>query len=261
MARFALRFVLTSVLLCSGVAFAQGNFAHFAYGSGYQTTFTFMNISTTDPANVNLYFYNSDGSSLQADVSGVGKVGPYNFTIPAGASKTVALLGDPAAASSTEGWAQLVVADGYPAVRGQGSFRRHLAGQPDFEAVVPLTGANPACIVYFPNDNPQVLIPFDNTTGQYLTALAFANSSGINQTLQLDYYDESYQKIISKTMTMSAFSHVAFRTIDNGVGSDAVLNGKKGILRIQATSRDFAVLGLLFNYTGPFTSILPVVDR
>ncbi len=263
MARFALRLALASVLLCSGLAFAQGNFAHFAYGAGYETTFTFINLSTTDAANVNLYFYNSDGTSLQADVQGVGPVGPYNFTIPAGGSSTVALAGDPSAVASTEGWAQLVVVGGYPAVRGQGSFRRHIGSLPDFEAVVPLTGANPQCIIYF-DENPQVLVPFDNTTGQYLTALAFANSGAATQTLQLDYYDESYQKIVSKTLTMNAFAHVAFVTYSpasSTTGSDPILTGKKGVLRITPSSPDFAVLGLLFNTTGPFTAILPILNR
>lgn len=264
MARFPLRLVLAGVLLCSGLAFAQGDFAHFAYGAGYQTTFTFINLSTSDTANASLSFYKSDGSALQADVQGVGPVGPYNFTIPAGGSKTVALAGDPAAAASTEGWAHLDVVGGYPTVRGQGSFRRHLGSLPDFEAVVPLTGANPECVIYFPNSNPQVLVPFDNTAGQYLTALAFANSSAGTQTLQLDYYDESYQKIVSKTLTMNAFAHVAFVTynpVDPATGSDPALTGKKGVLRIQATSQDFTVLGLLFNTTGPFTAILPILER
>ena len=118
MARFSIRPTLAALLLCSGLALAQGDFAHFTYGSGYQTTFTLVNMSTMDSANVNLFFYASDGTSLQADVQGVGPVTPYNFPIPAGGSKTVALVGDPAAANSTEGWAQMIVVDGYPEVRG-----------------------------------------------------------------------------------------------------------------------------------------------
>ena len=265
MTRFALRLALAGLLICSGLAFAQGDFAHFTYGAGYQTTFTFINLSTTDPANANLYFYNSDGTSLQAAVQGVGNVTPYNFTIPPGGSTSVALVGDPAAASSTEGWAQLSVVGGYPTVRGQGSFRRHLPGLPDFEAVVPLSNSAPICFVPPPNPSPVTLIPFDNTVGQYVTALAFSNTGSVTQVLQLEYDDQMNQKIVSKTVTLVPFGHFAFVTNGAGTagpadGSDPSLAGKKGVLRIQATSQNFAVLGLLFNTTGPFTAILPITQ-
>jgi hypothetical protein len=264
MARLAVRIILAGLLLCSGFAFAQGSFAHFAYGAGYQTSFTLVNLSTTDSANVNLFFYNSDGTSLQADVQGVGPITPYNFTIPAGGSKTVVLAGDPAAAKDVEGWAQLAVPGGYPTVRGQGSFKRHFPGLPDFEAVVPLTSDSSACILSFPLQTPGVLIPFDNTNG-YLTALAFANTGSSTQTLQLEYDDESYQKIATSTLTLAPSTHVAFVTYVAGAGSDPAVAGKKGVLRIQdttlqATAQDFAVLGLLFNPTGPFTAILPITQ-
>jgi len=258
MARFSIRLILATLLLCSGLALAQGSFGHVVYGSGWQTTFTFVNMSTADPANVSLNFYNNDGTALQADVQGVGKVTPYNFTIPAGNSKTVILVGDPAAPADTEGWAQLVVVDGYPTVRGQGAFRRHLNNQPDFEAVVPLTSYDSACILPFPNQNPGVLLPFDNTTGAYTTALAFANADTVTQTLQLEYDDESNQKIISKTLTLPPNNHIALLTNVAGAAGDPILAGKKGVLRITATSKFFAVLGLLFNSTGPYTAILPI---
>lgn len=258
MARFSIRLILAALLLSSGLAFAQGSFAHFAYGSGWQTTFTLVNPSTADLATVSLSFYNSDGTSLQADVKDVGKVTPYNFTIPAGNSKTVALVGDPAAASSTEGWAELIVSGNYPKVRGQGAFRRHLNGQPDFEAVVPLTNFDSDCLLSFPNQNPGVLLPFDNTTGQYTTALAFANSSANTQILQLEYDDELNQKIVSKTLTLAPNNHVALLTNVAGAAGDPALAGKKGVLRIQATTKIFAVLGLLSNSTGTLTAILPI---
>lgn len=262
MARFSIRLIPAALLLCSGLAFAQGDFAHIAFGAGYQTTFTFVNLSTTDLATLNLYFYNSDGTSLPADVQGVGKVTPYNFTIPAGGSKTVALVGDPAAANTTVGWAQLAVVGNSPKVRGQGSFRRHFNGLPDFEAVVPLTNHNSECLVPFPNQNSSVLVPFDNTTNQYTTALAFANTSGTAQVLQLEYDDESNLKIVSKTLTLPPNNHIAFDTTAAGDGNlaarDPILAGKKGVLRIQATSQFFAVLGLLFNSTGPYTALLPI---
>jgi hypothetical protein len=258
MARFSVRLILAELLLCSGLAFAQGDFAHFVYGAGWQTTFTLVNLSTADPADVSLYFYNSDGTSQQADVKDVGKVTPYTFTIPAGGSKTVALVGDPAAAAQTDGSAQLVVVGGSATVRGQGSFRRHLNGQPDFEAVVPLTSYGSECILPFPKPNPLVLLPFDNTTGEYTTALAFANTSTDTQMLQLEYDDESNQKIVSKTLTLPPNNHIAFVTTKAGDASDPILAGKKGVLRIQATTKFFAVLGLLFNSTGPYTAILPI---
>lgn len=263
MARFSMRPIVAAVLFCSSFAFAQGSFAHFAYGSGWQTKFTFINMSSLDPAVVSLSFYNSDGTALQADVVGVGKVTPYNFTIPPGNSTTVALVGDPAAKTDTEGWAQLTVAGDYPTVRGQGSFRRHLNNQPDFEAVVPLTSTTQAgfCIPP-PNPNPMILLPFDNTTGAYTTALAFANSDGTTtQGLQLEYDDETNQPILTKTLTLPPNNHVALLTTAAGAAGDPILAGKKGVLRIQPTTQNFAVLGLLFNSTGPYTAILPITQQ
>jgi len=259
MTRSSVCLIPASLLFSSVLAFAQGDFAHFTYGAGYRTTFTLVNLSTTDEADVDLSFYNSDGTSLQADVQGVGPVTLYNFTIPAGASKSVALVGDPAAKASTEGWAQLTVADGYPVVRGQASFRRHLNGLPDFEAVVPLTSHENTNCLYVYNPNPVILVPFDNTNA-YLTALAFANSSGAALPLQLDYRDESNQEIVSKTLTLPPNNHVAFASTltPDGSTQDPILAGKKGVLRIQPASPNFAVLGLLFNSTGPYTAILPI---
>jgi hypothetical protein len=192
----------------------------------------------------------------------VGKVTPYSFTIPAGNSKTVALVGYPAAVKATEGWAQLEVVGGYPTVRGQGSFRRHLGGQPDFEAVVPLTSYDSAaCIIPLPTPNqiPGALLPFDNKTGKYTTALAFANAdSTTTQVLQLEYDDKSNQKIVSNTPTLPPKNHIALLTNLAGDAGDPALAGRKGVLRIQATTQFFAVLGLLFNSTGPYTAILPI---
>ena len=77
----------------------------------------------------------------------------------------------------------------------------------------------------------------------------------------MEYDDETNQPIITKTLTLAANNHIALVTTAAGAAGDPILAGKKGVLRIQPTTQNFAVLGLLFNSTGPYTAILPIVQQ
>ena len=92
----AFRLLLAGFALTAGCALAQGTFAHITYGAGWQTTFTFVNLSSTDTANLSLFFYNEDGTTLAAPVQGGPTGSPYNFSIAPSGATTIVLLGQSA---------------------------------------------------------------------------------------------------------------------------------------------------------------------
>src|SRR5579862_1173626 len=134
MPNYIFRFLALSIL-CAGGAFGQGSFGQIAFGGCWQTTFTLINLDPQNAASVSLFFYGDSGAALSAPVQGVGAVPSYTFTIPANGAQDVVLSNtDP---NTTQGWANMSTAGGV-FVRGQGSYLCHIAGRPDFQAVVPL---------------------------------------------------------------------------------------------------------------------------
>jgi hypothetical protein len=263
-----MRLILGALLVSGTSAYAQGTFAHIAFGglpnvpNGFwQTTFTFVNLSTTGSASIKISFYNDDGSPLSASIAGVGNVTTYQATLLTGATQTIVLSGsNPLVA----GWANVESTNG-AAVRGQGDFRQHVPGKPDFEAVVPLTtlgnsSSNP-CIIPFPNPSPSpgdsavILVPFDNTGG-YTTSIALSNISTANKSFDIEFDTENNSVITTDTLNMNSFNHTAFATTDRYPS----LAGQKGLLRIKASAKDISVIAFLFNNTGPFTTVLPIIQ-
>ena len=245
-------------ILCAGGAFAQqGSFAQIAYGGSWQTTFTLLNLSSAELASVTLSFFGDDGSPLSAPIQGFGNTASYTFTIPEGGAQNVVLSSSDS--TTTQGWATMRVASGV--VRGQGSFRFLLPGGPIWEAVVPLSTPSAAlCILPFPpSPNPVILIPFDNTAGQYITSLAIANTTNAPLAVPIEFDDQSNTPLATDTLNLTAMQHKAFRSIDQY----PQVAGKKGILRIHASASSVAVLGLLSNVTNAsnaITTIIPVTQ-
>ena len=161
------RFLALSILCVTGAFGQQGTFGHITYGGSWQTTFTLMNMSSANPADVTLSFFGDDGLPLNAPVQGAGNVSTYAFTLPpSGAQNVVLFTSDP---QSVQGWASMSVSGA--TVRGQGSFRFLLPNGAISEAVVPLSiSGTPGCILPFPApSDPIILVPFDNTAG-YVTS-------------------------------------------------------------------------------------------
>jgi hypothetical protein len=256
MAKLILRVFGLGILCAAAVFGQQGSFGQIAYGGSWQTTFTLMNLSSTSPVTLTLSFFGDDGSPLNAPIDGFGATAAYTLTIPAGGAQNVVLTGSPV--STTQGWASLNMtsASGGP-VRGQASFRFLLPGGAISEAVVPLTLPGGAlCIVPFPQFNPVILLPFDNTTGQYVTSLAFANTTNSSQTYPIEFDDQSGNPLVTDTLSLTPRQHKAF--VSTKVYSSLV--GAKGVLKIHADPSTLTVLGLLSNMTGAITTIIPVTQ-
>lgn len=254
MPRFILRFLALSVLCATGAFGQQGTFGQIAYGGSWQTTFTLINVSTLGTANVTLSFFGDNGQPLNAPVQGFGVTPVYTFAIPAGGAQNVVLSSSDAA--TTQGWASLSASGG--TVRGQGSFRFLVPNGSGAiaEAVVPLSLPSSAlCIVPFPQFDPVILVPFDNTAGQYVTSLALANSTNGQLTVPIEFDDQSGSPLQADTLNLTAMQHTAFVTTAR---YSTALVGKKGILRIHADPAKLTVLGLLSNSTNAITTIIPV---
>jgi hypothetical protein len=244
-------------IVCAGAAFGQqGTFAQIAYGGSWRTTFTLLNLSSTDLASVTLSFFGDDGSPLNVPIQGFGTTASYTFNIPTGGSQNVVLSSSES--TTTQGWASMNVGSGI--VRGQGSFRFLLPGGAISEAVVPLsTPGSGVCIVPFPfvpASTPIVLVPFDNTTGQYVTALALANTTNGPLAVPIEFDDESNNQLLTDTLNLTAMQHTAFVIPQRYTA----LAGKKGILRIRESTASVSVLGLLANATNAITTIIPVTQ-
>ena len=255
MARFVHRFITLSIVFAAGVFGQQGTFAQIAYGGSWQTTFTLLNLSSTDSANVTLAFFADSGSSLSAPVQGFGNTSSYAFTIPPGGAQNVVLSSSDS--TTMQGWASMSATSGI--VRGQGSFRFLLPGGTISEAVVPLSISGSAvCIVPFPfvPGSSVILVPFDNTTGQYVTSLALANTTNASLSVPIEFDDQSNTSLVTDTLNLTAMQHTAFVTPQ----TYPKLAGKKGILRISASTATLTVLGLLSNATNAITTIIPVTE-
>jgi hypothetical protein len=241
---------------CSG-GLGQGNLGQIAFGGCWQTTLTLINQNTATTANVAISFYGDNGSPLSAPVQGVGIVASYKFTIQPGNRQDVILFDSDASSSAVERWAN-VATTGDVALGGQGSFLCRVAGRPDYQAVVPLTApkSSPCLVPFPPATNPVILVPFDDTAGQYTTSIAIANTTHAAQSIAIEFDDASNSPLLKDTLALGPMQHLAFATTDRY----PQLAGTKGILRVFADPADAAVLGLLFNSTGPFTTILPVTQ-
>ena len=101
-----------------------------------------------------------------------------------------------------------------------------------------------------------ILLPFDNTAGQYVTSLAIANTTNATLPIAIEFVDQANNQLASDTLNLTAMQHKAFVTRLNYPAVD----GKKGTLRIHASASSVTVLGLLSNATNAITTIIPVTQ-
>lgn len=247
------RFVALSII-CAGSVFAQpqqGSFAQIAYGGGWQTTFTLVNPSQTSLAFVTLNFYGDNGAPLNVPIQDSGTTTSYTFSIVPGGQQSVVLSST--ALTDSQGWASIDVSG---TVRGQASFRRLLPSKTITEAVVPLSTSGFAVCVVPTAAASVILLPFDNTTGQYVTSLALANTTTGALSVPFEFVDQSNNVLVADTINLTARQHIAIVTPD----TYPALAGKRGTLRLHQTPDKLTVLGLLANSTNSITTIIPITN-
>jgi hypothetical protein len=257
-----------------GVASAQalpqrpGSFAQVAVGyvdgGSWDTDLVFGNIGTS-PATVTVRAYASDGSPLALPVVGSESSAEYQFAIPANGSAYVDF--DHTASPLKVGWLDVMMSSSH--IRGQGIFTQRVDGRPDSQAVVPLVTRDPAaCLVSLPGDTrsmPDVLVmPFDNT-GNYVTSVAYANTSSVPLDRKLRFIGEDGKIVGEYPLQLPARGHMAVATPD----SYSEARGKRGMIYVVNNSpsdmtlpKDMTAIGFLFRTDvggGAFTTIMPIV--
>ena len=208
-----------------------------ADGGNWTTTITLVNLDTA-AAQYQLKFYQSGGQPLTLDFVGIARGSVVTGTLPVNGSVVIQTAG--AAQTVSQGFAILTRPD-YKDVNGYGIFRQRIPGRSyDFEAVVPFSS----------NYDDDYVLPFDNTQG-YTTSMAICNPSDYSsQTVTVAFHDEQGNRFHIDQFTLNPLEHRAYEMPGNWPQTA----GKKGLAVFQVGPYGAPVLGLRFNWTGPFTS-------
>jgi P pilus assembly chaperone PapD len=191
-----------------------------------------------------LYFTNSTGSAVSFSVNfidGSGK--PLVLPSVGGSTAQVNLAANGTAiiealnnGALVQGYAAFTLPSG---VYGYGVFRASVAGQPDQEAVVPLSDA-------WAVSNT---LTWDETS--FTTSVAVVNPSSTAANVAMTVWDENGNTIGTSSIALPPYNKTAteLRTLPGLAG----MLGKRGSAQFKVTTGNVAVLGLRFGQS--FTSI------
>lgn len=202
----------------------------FAFGGGWYSALYFANTGSTS-VSLQLSFIGDDGKPLT--IPSVGGSSMVLNLAPRGS----AFVDAPNAGLLTQGYVAAVLPDG---VIGYGVFRQTVPGQPDQEAVVPLSAVSAST---------STLI-WDDTN--YVTAVAIVNTSATSEVVNMVIRDGSGQTIGAASLPIPAKGKASM-ALRNMPGLAAMV-GKRGTVEFSVTGGTLAVLGLRFNGAA-FTSI------
>jgi hypothetical protein len=207
----------------------------FVWGGGWYSAIYLAN--TSDAAvSVQVNFFGDDATPLVLPT--IGSSG-RSFTLGA---RSTNIIEAPNSGGLEEGYAVIVVP---PEVVGYGIFRWTTPGNPDQEAVVPLTT----------NTSTDSTLIWDNT--QYVTGIAVLNPSGVFATINLTVRNESGQVLGNQPIALAPGSKKTFLLTD--LPGLAGTKGFRGSAEFTAMTGNVAVLGLRANGTA-LTSI-PTSDK
>ncbi len=200
-----------------------------AFGGGWYTALYFSNV-TAAPVSFAVDFVGNDGKPLT-----VPSVGGSTAQVSLAAYGT-AIIEAPNSGSLVQGYAAFTLPGG---VSGYGVFRASVTGQPDQEAVVPLSDADAASNT----------LTWDETG--LTTSVAIVNPSATATTVAITIWDENGITIGSATVALAAGNKTAteLRTLPGLSG----MEGTRGSAQFAVSTGSVAVLGLRFGQS--FTSI------
>ena len=221
-----------------------GSLAHMASGSGWETTFTLVNLGPSS-ASMSLNFFGDSGSALNLPFTF-----PQNSGTPLDASRVNQTIGSnalllldtngPTSQALSVGWANLSSAGN---VNAYEVFRYAPSGQ---EAVVPMETRNAGSYVLI----------FDNTSLVNVlgTGVAIANVAAQAASIPIIIRDDTGAQIATGSIPLAADGHTAFMLADQYPGTA----GKRGTVEfVTPQGGQISVLGIRANGSS-FTTI-PVI--
>jgi hypothetical protein len=191
-----------------------------------------------------LYFTNSSGSAVSFPVNFIDGSGKP-LTIPSVGASTAylnlaangtAIIEAPNSGALVQGYAAFTLPSG---VSGYGIFRASVSGQPDQEAVVPLSDAGAV----------SSSLTWDETS--FTTSVAIVNPSSTATDVAVTLWDQNGNTIGTSSVSLPPYNKTAteLRTLP-GL---ARMLGKRGSAQFKVSVGNVAVLGLRFGQS--FTSI------
>jgi len=201
----------------------------FAFGGGWYSALYFTNV-TASAISFSVTFIDDNGQPLT-----VPSVGGTSAQVNLSAYGT-AIIEAPNAGNLVQGYAAFTLPSG---VFGYGVFRGSATGQPDQEAVVPLSDA-------WAVSNT---LTWDETA--FTTSVAVVNPSSTAANVAVTVWDEDGNTIGSSSIALPPYNKIAteLRTLPGLAG----MLGKRGSAQFKVTTGNVAVLGLRFGQS--FTSI------
>jgi sugar lactone lactonase YvrE len=240
-------FALEQASLSTTEMTGSGAMAQLASAGSWKTTITLVNTDSA-PQKIRLSFFDDNGIPLalpltfpQAPLAaGTFQAAVLDRTIDTGATLIIETTGPDAQAVSV-GWAQLLYTG---SINGSAVFQQ-TAGARRQEATVPLETRNAGSYI----------LSFDNISAA-ATGIALSSTSGPGSAIGIVIRDDAGALLLSSSITMPALGHTAFDLANNYV----VAKDKRGTVELVAPADGhISVLGLRFNSTGAFTTILPFV--
>lgn len=223
-----------------------------ADGGGWKTIFTIVNLSNKNEGLGTLRFHAEDGSALSLPVSGIpgGAASQIPIDLPPNGALVLETSGTRAV--TTVGWAELNDQSVPSALALTAIYRARSNQIADYEASV----------LALPVASKPLVFSFDNTVAasgaRFATGFGLINASSIfDATVAVAIRDESGQILASDTLTLKSLNHMAFSLGDRY----PVTGGRRGTVLFTPDANIWLdVMALRFNPTGPFTSLVPLVQ-
>ena len=207
----------------------------FAFGGGWYSALYFTNTGTT-PVSFPVTFFADNGSVLN-----VPSVGGPSTTINLGPRSTT-IVEAPNVGALSQGYVSVALPAG---VTGYGLFRQSVPGEPDQEAVVPLSNTTSTVST----------LSWDDTSST--TAVAIVNPTAAPVTVAITAWDGSGNVIGTAVLPLAAQSKT--EAVLHNLPGLAGMIGNRGSAAFVVPSGSVAVLGLRF-HSAAFTSI-PAVQQ
>jgi hypothetical protein len=222
----------------------DGRIAHIADGSSWRTLVTVVNLLNS-PQRITIHFWSDSGQPLALPVVGVGRFAEIYWDLPAYGEGLLQTTGESNGVAT--GWANITSSSGLSNSFGATAvFQSHVDGRQDSEATSPMQG--------YPAQD--FLIPFDNRDG-FATGVAVANFGSNPSSLTLTFRDGFGRVFLTDLFSLGVGNHASFSMADRYPATA----GYDGTLEIKSNSLSpdgIAALGLRFNPSGSFTSVLPI---